>query len=89
MKYVRYSTAAKKDLKRYRNDLRKMQSLYETLAMIVRDIPLPGRYRPHMLKGRYAGCMECHVGSDFLLIWLDEEENTVEVVRVGTHSELF
>lgn len=89
MKDVRYSTAAKKDLKRYRNDLRKMQSLYETLAMIARDIPLPARCRPHMLKGRYAGCMECHVGSDFLLIWVDEEENTVEVVRVGTHSELF
>lgn len=89
MKDVHYSTAAKKDLKRYRNDLSKMQSLYETLSMIARGIPLPARYRPHTLKGRYAGCMECHMESDFLLIWVDEMKNTIEVVRIGTHSELF
>ena len=39
--------------------------------------------------GDYAGCMECHVQGDFLLVWIDEEEDTVYLVRLGSHSELF
>ena len=35
------------------------------------------------------GCMECHIEGDFLLIWIDEETETIELVRLGSHSELF
>lgn len=42
-----------------------------------------------MLLGQYKGCMECHVQGNFLLIWLDEERDIIELVRLGTHSELF
>ncbi|MDN5554833.1 type II toxin-antitoxin system YafQ family toxin [Prevotella sp.] len=31
--------------------------------------------------------MECHVDDDFLLIWTDG--HVIEVVRIGTHSELY
>ncbi len=34
MKSVRYSTKAKKDLKRYRNDAHKMRLLYEVLGLL-------------------------------------------------------
>lgn len=44
---------------------------------------------PHRLIGSYKDCMECHVCNDFLLIWLDMESDAVEIVRVGSHSELF
>lgn len=33
--------------------------------------------------------MECHVQGDFLLVWINEEEDTVYLVRLGSHSELF
>lgn len=33
--------------------------------------------------------MECHVEGDFLLIWIDEASNTIGVLRLGSHSELF
>jgi len=29
------------------------------------------KHNPHMLKGDYQGCMECHVENDFLLVWID------------------
>ena len=45
MKGLRYSTKAKKDLKKYRNDPRKMQKLYEVLDMLVCDL----RYLIHFL----------------------------------------
>ncbi len=86
-KQVRYSTQAKKDLKRYQHDLPKMQKLYEVLQVISSGEQLDQQYRPHMLSGEYKGCMECHVGNDFLLIWIDSDAIYVE--RVGTHSELF
>lgn len=50
---------------------------------------IPPEKRPHMLTGDYAGCMECHVGPDFLLIWQDEATDTIYIVRLGSHSELF
>lgn len=87
MKTIRYSTHAKKDLKRYRHDLDKMQELYKVLQVLASGGQLGTKYRPHMLSGEYKGCMECHVGNDFLLIWIDSDAIYVE--RVGSHSELF
>lgn len=46
-------------------------------------------YKPHLLAGEYNVFMECHVENDLLLIWLDETENLIKLVRLGTHSELF
>lgn len=87
MKEVIFSTKAKKDLKRYLKEPLKIEALYITLNSIARGKILPASYKVHALIGQYKGCLECHVGSDFLLIWMDE--NVIKVVRVGTHSELF
>lgn len=89
MKKVHYSTSAKKDLKRYRNNLVRMRQLYDVLQYLIQGMQVPAKYLPHKLVGRYEGCMECHVGSDFLLIWIDEESDVIEIVRIGSHSELF
>lgn len=87
MKEVRYSTKARKDLKRYRHDIAKMKELFYVLHVLASGEHLDKRYHPHMLSGNYNDCMECHVGSDFLLIWIDKEAIYVE--RVGSHAELF
>ncbi|AYD47151.1 type II toxin-antitoxin system mRNA interferase toxin, RelE/StbE family [Arachidicoccus soli] len=40
--------------------------------------------------GEYSNCWECHVKSDLLIIWREfEEELIIELVRAGTHSDLF
>ena len=48
------------------------------------------KHKPHKLKGEYSGYWECHVKPDLLLIW-DESEKLMllELVRTGTHSDLF
>ena len=89
MKELRYSTRAKKDLKRYRRDETKMRKLYEVVGYLLKGLTVPAHFLPHKLTGQYKGCMECHVENDFLLIWVDEEENVVKILRLGTHSELF
>lgn len=48
------------------------------------------QHKPHKLKGDYAGFWECHIQSDWLLIWLQDDKNKlIELTRTGTHSDLF
>ncbi len=89
MKLLKPSTQYKKDLKRIRNNPKKTEALLEVLNMLKNEIPIPDEYKPHMLTNDYAGCMECHIQGDFLLIWIDQETNEIDLVRLGSHSELF
>lgn len=51
---------------------------------------LPLEYHPHILSGRLAGYTECHITSDWLLIWKqDDSEMTVTLADTGTHSDIF
>ena len=87
MKQLIPTTQFKKDVKKFRNNPVKMESLRQILMCLENEIPIPQENLPHALKGQYKGCMECHVGSDFLLIWI--EDDLISLVRLGSHSELF
>lgn len=89
MKELRFSTQYKKDAKRFRNQPKKMEKVAKILQMLRDEVPIPEIHRPHLLTGNYAGCMECHIEGDFLLVWIDEEENVIGVLRLGSHSEIF
>jgi mRNA interferase YafQ len=89
MKQFKTSTQYRKDLKRYKNKPAKLEALKEVLKLLKNEQPIPAEFFPHMLSGNYKGCMECHIESDYLLIWIDEHSDTIELVRLGSHSELF
>lgn len=89
MKKLKPSTQYKKDLKRIRNNPKKAEALLKILNLLENDVEIPKEYCPHPLVGDYAGCMECHIEGDFLLIWIDDESNEIYLVRLGSHSELF
>lgn len=89
MKALRFSSQYKKDVKKFRHQPKKMEKVLKILQMLRDEIPIPEIYKPHMLTGNYKGCMECHVEGDFLLIWIDETEDVIGVLRLGSHSELF
>ena len=84
-----YSTKFKKDLKRYQRNAEKLAALKKVLFQLQESGRVDISYKPHQLTGEYVGCMECHIQNDFLLIWIDVEEHTISLVRLGTHSELF
>ena len=79
----------KKDLKRYKHDQYKMDLLDDVLVSLVETGTVPRKMKPHKLCGNYKGHIECHIESNFLLIWIDEAKQTIKLVRLGTHSELF
>ena len=58
------------------------------LLLIANDTPLGSEWLDHPLKGEWADHRECHIGGDFLLIY-QVEGNTINVVRTGTHADLF
>ena len=89
MKEIRYTSQYKKDLKRFLNQPKKLNALQEVIDKLKNEETLPKKYRLHTLKGEYTGCWECHIEGDFLLIWFDEENNTLALFRLGSHSELF
>ena len=89
MKVLQPTTQYRKDLKRYKHQPEKLEALTKVLKMLKNEQPVPAEYKPHLLIGQYKGCMECHIQNNFLLIWVDEVKNIIELVRLGTHSELF
>ena len=89
MKRLKPSTQYKKDYKRFRNQPEKVGKLFKILELLKNEQPFPEENRPHMLKGEYAGYMECHIEGDFLLIWFDPNTDIINLVRLGSHSELF
>ena len=84
-----YSSRFKKDLKKYQHQEKKIAALKEILLDLQATGKVKAKFRPHLLAGDYKGCMECHIESDFLLIWFDDASQTIALVRLGTHSELF
>ena len=47
------------------------------------------KYKDHALTGDYAGCRECHITPDWLLIYeIVDEELVLYLTRTGTHSDL-
>jgi len=66
------------------------EELRAVIEALANDEPLPERCRPHMLSGNWVGHWECHIRSDWLLIYkLTDEVMVLTLVRTGTHSDLF
>jgi len=67
------------------NDTGLIRTVIETLS---RGQTLSVTYRDHPLKGFFKDCRECHIEPDWLLIYRIEG-NVLQLVRTGTHSDLF
>jgi mRNA interferase YafQ len=64
--------------------------LEEVISILAETGTLPSKYKPHKLSGKYDSCWECHIKPDWLLIWLqNDEELTLLFLNTGTHSDLF
>jgi mRNA interferase YafQ len=64
-------------------------SLLDTIIRdLVNEIPLDKKHRDHALTGNYAGCRECHITPDWLLVY-QVGNGVIAFERTGTHSDLF
>ena len=65
------------------------QALSATVDLLARDIPLPAQLKDHPLKGQWAPNRECHLRPDLLLVYRKPDDETLTLIRLGSHSELF
>jgi mRNA interferase YafQ len=88
MRFLRPTTAYKKDLKRQRRRGKALNKLTAAIELLQEAGELPRTYRPHKLSGNWAHVWECHIEPDWLLIY-DVDDEEVQLIRTGTHADLF
>ncbi len=85
---IHYTTQFKKDYKRIKKqnkDLSKIRAVIEKLAA---GQLLEAKYNDHQLAGNWKGHRDCHIESDWLLVYRISVVD-LYLERTGSHSELF
>jgi mRNA interferase YafQ len=91
MRTVKYTNRFKRDYRREKSGqhgrtLDKL--LMEVVDMLAGDKPLPRRNFDHPLTGEWNDHRDCHVRPDLVLIYRKPDDTSLELVRLGSHSEL-
>lgn len=91
MRTIKYTRRFKRDYKREQSGrLGKTldAALMEVVNLLAADTPLPRRNFDHPLSGEWADHRDCHIRPDLVLIYRKPDADTLELVRLGSHSEL-
>lgn len=91
MRKIEPTTQFKRDYKRelkgqYRNSIE--DDLTEVLKTLVNDQPLDSKHCDHPLSGKWKDHRDCHIKPDLVLIYRKPDEKRLQLVRLGSHSEL-
>ena len=62
--------------------------LPKLLRELANDQPLEAARRDHALTGDWKDHRDCHLRPDLVLIYRKPDDDTLELVRLGSHSEL-
>ena len=89
MLQITYTKKFQKELKKAQKQGKDISKLKEVIDLLINSQELPLKNRDHKLTGNYSTCRECHLASDWLLIYEVIEERELMLYRLGSHSELF
>ena len=91
MRTIRQTTAFKRDLKRESKG-RHREYLAENFVKFIQalagDEPLAERLHDHPLSNNWQGFRDCHIRPDLILIYAKPDDESLELVRLGSHAEL-
>lgn len=77
-----------KELKKAQLNPANTVKLFLYISLLLNDEVLPAESLNHQLTGEYKDTREFHIAGDLLVIYRIESE-TLELLRIGTHSQLF
>jgi mRNA interferase YafQ len=92
MRRIEYTGAFRRDFKREKKGQhrRELDSLVaDVVSLLAEDQTLPTKNHDHALSGDWDDHRECHLKPDLLLIYRKLEGEVLQLVRLGSHSELF
>ena len=88
MKHLFQTKQFAKDVKRMAKRGKNVEKLKEVVRLLAEDRPLDPRHRDHPLSGEWSQCRDCHIESDWVLIY-STDKTGLRLERTGTHSDLF
>ncbi len=91
MRTISRTSRFKKDYKREAKGQHRATldaDLVAAVSLLVADSTLPEKFRDHPLTGEWADHRDCHIKPDLVLIYRLPDAETLELVRLGSHSEL-
>jgi mRNA interferase YafQ len=91
MRETKYTARFQRDYKREKSGRhgRKLDALLmEVVNLLAAGTPLPHRNFDHPLAGEWNDHSDCHIRPDLVLIYRKPDDDSLELVRLGSHSEL-
>jgi mRNA interferase YafQ len=91
MRSVRYTGQFKRDYRREKSGRHRRNleaDLAEAVRLLAGDERLPQRYFDHAFSGEWRDFRDCHIRPDLILIYRKPDAENLELVRLGSHSEL-
>jgi len=87
-KQIYRTSAFKRDVRRMKKRNKGFTVFKQIIQNIADGAGPEEKYRDHKLSGSFEGKRECHIEPDWLLIY-ETEEDSLTLVRTGTHADLF
>ena len=91
MRDVKYTIRFQRDYRRekFGRHSKKLDTMpMEVVSLLAADTSLPRRNVDHALSGEWDDHRDCHIRPDLILIYRKPDDNSLELVRLGSHSEL-
>ena len=91
MRTIKHTSQFKRDYKREKksNHHKNLDhALFATVKLLAVDKSLPASKHDHGLTGNWNDHRDCHTRPDLILIYRKSSANTLELVRLGSHSKL-
>ena len=87
---IKATNQFKKDVKLCKKRGYDLSVLEQVVNLLQKTGSLPIKYKPHILSGNYDDCWECHIKSDWLLVWKQNDTYLILLfIATGSHSDLF
>jgi len=91
MRRIKQSGQFKRDLKREAKGAHRQALQSDFVAIVTalaEDKTLAEKHRDHALTGEWKDHRDCHIRPDLVLIYRKPDDEVLQLVRLGSHSEL-
>ena len=91
MRTIEWTNQFKRDYKRESKGQHRATldtDLFHVFNALAKDQPLEPRHHDHALTGDWKDHRDCHIKPDLIMIYNTFSPDTLQLIRLGSHSEL-
>ena len=79
-----------KDFNKIKFNQTNLEKLFKYILLLQQEKPLPEEAKDHGLKGEYQNIRDFHLSGDLIVLYrIDKENMEIQLLRIGSHSQLF